>query len=207
MTLKIWNSTFKNSGNRLHAHGNRLLLRKIVIKMFWASSNRLQPHGYQLPKSKNFGKRFFIEKFFWRNCVVQSFLLKKIFLYLSWCFSWSSCISWVFSWIFTLILILDWMTLWFLKLVWLLILDLSLWHHQNKLGKLCFHRKKHIIKRIRWFHIYLKSLLKLLLRVDALRKYTSKIVFPWDLSTHFPSFVFLTACHVIPLHFTNYADG
>jgi len=60
--------------------------------------------------------------------------LVKIFLYLSWCFSWGSCISWVFSWFFTWILILDWMTLWFLNLAWILILDLSFWHHQNKLG-------------------------------------------------------------------------
>ena len=34
----------------------------------------------------------------------------------------------------------DWTTLWFLKLAWLLILDLSLWHHQNKLEKHCFHK-------------------------------------------------------------------
>ena len=34
MTLEIWNPTFKNIGNRLHAHGNQLLLCKIVIKLF-----------------------------------------------------------------------------------------------------------------------------------------------------------------------------
>jgi len=66
--------------------------------------------------------------------VLFNLFFEKFFSYLSWCFSWGSCISWVFSWIFTWILILDWMTLWFLKFAWILILDLSLWHHQNKLG-------------------------------------------------------------------------
>ena len=65
----------------------------------------------------------------------------------------------------------------------------------------------HTRKRIRRFHIYLESLHKLLLRVDASRKYSSKMVLPWDINTHFQSFVFLTACHVVPLHFTNYTDG
>jgi len=34
VTLEIWNPTFNNIGNRLHAHGNRLLLCKTVIKLF-----------------------------------------------------------------------------------------------------------------------------------------------------------------------------
>ena len=34
VTLKIGNPTFKIIGNRLHAHGNRLLLCKIVKKLF-----------------------------------------------------------------------------------------------------------------------------------------------------------------------------
>ena len=41
-------------------------------KTVWASGNRL-------PESKNFGKRFFFEKLFWKNCAIQSFLLKKYF--------------------------------------------------------------------------------------------------------------------------------
>jgi len=106
VTLEIWNSTFKNIGNRLHVHGNRLLLCKTIIKLFWASGNRLLPYGNRLPESKNSGKRFFFEKFFWKNCVIQSFLW-KILLYLSWCFSWGSCISWVFSWIFTWIFLIS----------------------------------------------------------------------------------------------------
>ena len=110
VTLEIWNSTFKNIGNRLHAHGNRLLLCKTIITLFRA----LLFYGNRLLESKKSSKIFFFEKFFWTNCAIQSFLWKKIFLYLSWYFSWSSCISWVFSWI--------------------LILDLSLWNHQNKLG-------------------------------------------------------------------------
>ena len=80
VTLEIWNSTFKNIGNRLHAHGNRLLLCKTVIKLFWASGNRLLPYGNQLLESKNSSKRFFFEKFFWTNCVFQSFLWKSLFI-------------------------------------------------------------------------------------------------------------------------------
>ena len=80
VTLEIWNSMFKNIGNRLHAHGNRLLLCKIVIKLFWASGNRLRPYGNRLPETKNSGKRFFFEKFFWKNCVIQSFLWKIVFI-------------------------------------------------------------------------------------------------------------------------------
>ena len=80
VTLEIWISTLKNIGNQLHAHGNRLLLCKSVIKLFWASSNWLLPYGNRLPESKNSGKRFFIEKFFWRNCAIQSFLWKTLFI-------------------------------------------------------------------------------------------------------------------------------
>jgi len=45
----------------------------------WASGNQLLPSGNRLPKSKNSGKRFFFEKFFWTSCAIQSFLLKKTF--------------------------------------------------------------------------------------------------------------------------------
>ena len=48
-------------------------------KTVWASGNRLLPYGNRLPKSKNSGKRFFFEKFFWKNCVIQSFIFKKYF--------------------------------------------------------------------------------------------------------------------------------
>jgi len=139
VTLEIWNLNVQNIGNRLHAHGNWLLLCKSVWKECWLLVIDYCFQVINYPRVKLFGKRFFFEKFFWTNCAIQSFLLKKIFLYLSWYFSWSSCISWVFSWIFTLILNLDWTTLWFLILVWLLILDLSLWRHQNKFEKHCFH--------------------------------------------------------------------
>jgi len=74
VTLEILNSTLKNICNQLHAHGNRLLLCKTVIKLFWASCNRLLPYGNRLPESKNSGKIFFFEKFFWTNCAIQSFL-------------------------------------------------------------------------------------------------------------------------------------
>ena len=77
VTLEIWNSTFKNIGNLLHAHGNRLLLCKTVIKLFWTSGNRSLPYGNRLPESKNSGKRFFFEKFFWTSCAIQSFLCQR----------------------------------------------------------------------------------------------------------------------------------
>ena len=80
VTLEIWISMFKNIGNRLHAHGNRLLLCKSIIKLFWASGNRLRPSGNRLPESKNSGKRFFFENFFWTNCAIQSFLWKILFI-------------------------------------------------------------------------------------------------------------------------------
>ena len=91
MTLhvEVWNSTFKNIDNRLHAHGNQLLLCKTVIKLFWASGNRLLPYGNRLPESKNSGKRFFFEKFFWTNCAIlfsssPSFLQKAFQETYSW---------------------------------------------------------------------------------------------------------------------------
>ena len=113
---------------------------------------------------------------------------EKLFLYLSWCFSWSSCISWVFSWIFTLILNLDWTTLWFLILAWLLILDLSLWHHQNKLGKLCFHIEplflEHFAKSyLFWtcFFTLYKTIFLHLFQVHSLR-ILSNLLFPFSIN-------------------------
>ena len=69
------------------------------------------------------------------NFLCYSMFLKNVF---------STYLDWVFSWFLNLDLdswnlILDWTTVWFLELAWLLILDLSLWHHQNNLGKHCFH--------------------------------------------------------------------
>ena len=125
MTLAIWNPTLKNIGNWLHAHGNRLLLCKTVIKLFWASGNRLLPYGNRLPKSKNSGKRFFFEKFFWKNYAIQYFLLKKYFytylevlaylesslessleswFLIEWPFdSWNLLESWFLTWVFGII--------------------------------------------------------------------------------------------------------
>jgi len=83
--------------------------------------------------------KLLVKKFsFWK------FLLNKIVLFNILKNSFNTYLNWVFSWIFTLILNLDWTTLWFLKLAWLLILDLSLWHHQNNLGKHCFHNPSSI---------------------------------------------------------------
>ena len=64
----------------------------------------------------------------------------------------------------------------------------------------------HIRKRIEQYHTYLKFLLKLLLRVYASRNHFSKTVLSRDINIHFPSFIFLAACHSVPLHFTNYID-
>jgi len=125
VTLEICNSMFKNIGNQLHAHGNRLLLCKTVIKLFWASGNRLLPYGNRLPESKNSGKRFFFEKFFWTNCVIQSFLWKILFILILMLFL-------RFLHILSLLLNLH------LNLLDSLILFEwifnSLWHHQNNLG-------------------------------------------------------------------------
>ena len=84
MTFEIWNPTFKNIGNRLHAHGNQLLLCKIVIKLFWAFGNRLLPYGNRLEESKNSGKRFFFEKFFGTNCAIKSFLWNLFLIVGNW---------------------------------------------------------------------------------------------------------------------------
>jgi len=87
------------------------------------------PSGNRLPESKNSGKIFFFEKFFWPNCAIQSFLLKKSFYtyldaflevsaYLesslessleSWLLierlfdSWNFFDSWFFTWVFGII--------------------------------------------------------------------------------------------------------
>ena len=47
------------------------------------TDNRLLSSGNRLPESKNLGKRFSLENSLEQNCAIQSFLLKKIFLYLS----------------------------------------------------------------------------------------------------------------------------
>jgi len=145
--LKFEISTFKNIGNWLHAHGNRLLPCKLVWKECW-----LLVIDYQ--RVKLLVKDFSLKNSLEQNCVIQSFLLKKSFYtYLMLILKFLHILSlllnlhlnldsWFESWLFTWLLILDWTTLWFLILAWLLILYLSLWHHQNKLGKHCFHKFK-----------------------------------------------------------------
>jgi len=80
VTLEIWNLTLKNIGNWLHGHGNRLLLCKIVIKLFGllVINYYLMVIDYQ--RVKTLIKRFFFEKFFWTNCAIQSFLWKNLFI-------------------------------------------------------------------------------------------------------------------------------
>jgi len=110
VTFEIWNSTFKNIGNRL-------LLCKTIIKLFWASGNRLLPYGnrFDYQRVKTMVKDFSLKNSF-GQIVLFNLFFEKFFLYLSWCFSWGSCISWVFSWIFT----------------WIFLI--SFWQHQNTLG-------------------------------------------------------------------------
>jgi len=72
----------KKIGNRLHAHGNQLLLCKTVIKLFWASGNRLLPYGNRLPESKNFDKDFSLKNSF-GQIVLFNLFFEKFFLYLS----------------------------------------------------------------------------------------------------------------------------
>jgi len=118
VTFEIWNPTFKNINNRLPAHGNRLLLCKTLIKLFGLLVIDYCLLIIDFQRIKTLVKDFSLKNYF-GQIVIFNLFFEKLFLYLSWCFSWGFCISWVFSWI--------------------LILDLSLWHHQNKLGKLCFH--------------------------------------------------------------------
>jgi len=131
---KLWLLKFeiqhlKNIGNQLHAHGNWLQLCKIVIKLFGllVIDCCLMVIDYQ--RVKNSGKRFFFEKFFWTNYVIQSFLLKKSFytyldaflevlayiesslkssleswFLIEWFFdSWNLFDSWFFTWVFGII--------------------------------------------------------------------------------------------------------
>jgi len=125
MSLEIWNSTFKNIGNRLHVHGNRLLLCKTVIKLFWASGNRLLPMVIDYQRVKTLVKDFSLKNSF-GQIVLFNLFFEKFFLYLSWCFYWGSCISWVFSWIFTWIFLIS-----LILFEWIFN---NLWHHQNNLG-------------------------------------------------------------------------
>ena len=64
-------------------------------------------------------------KFFFGQIVLFNIFFEKLFLYLSWCFSWGSCISWVFSWIFTWIFLIS-----LILFEWIFN---NLWHHQNDL--------------------------------------------------------------------------
>jgi len=70
VTLEIWNPTFRNIGNRLYAHGNRLLLCKSVWKECW-----LLVIDYQRVK-------LLIKDFSLKNSLDQNFAIqyfKKLF--------------------------------------------------------------------------------------------------------------------------------
>jgi len=80
VTLEIWNPMFKNIGNRLHAHGNRLLLCKTVIKLFGllVIDYCLRVINYQRVKTlvkdfslkNSFGKIMLFNIFFWKNIFI-----------------------------------------------------------------------------------------------------------------------------------------
>jgi len=117
------------------------LLCKSSLKRMLATGNWLLSSGNRLPKSETLGKRFFFEKFFWTKLCYSIFWKTLSILILIE----SSLDSLLESWILIERLFDSWNllwlnALWFLKLAWLLILKLSLWHHQNNLGKHCFHR-------------------------------------------------------------------
>jgi len=133
VTLEIWNPTFKNIGNRLHAHGNRLLLCKTVIKLFvlLVIDYCLLVIDYQ--RVKTLVKDFSLKNSFGQIVLFNLFFLKKNLFY-TYLDAFIEVLAYLESSLESSL------ESWFLKLVWLLILDLSLWHHQNKLGKLCFHK-------------------------------------------------------------------
>jgi len=142
VTLEIWNSMFKNISNWLYSHGNRLLLCKSIIKLFWASGNRLRPSSNRLSESKNFCKRFFFEKLFWTNCTIQSFLWKILFILILMLFL-------RFLHILSLLLnlhlnLLD-------SLIWFEWIFNNLWHHQNTLGSFASTHLSPTVWRIFFF--------------------------------------------------------
>jgi len=92
VTLEIWNSTFKNIGNRLHAHGNRLLLCKTVIKLFGllVIDYCLMVIDYQRVKTmvkdfslkNSFGQIMLFNLFFWKNLFILILMIFLKFLHI-----------------------------------------------------------------------------------------------------------------------------
>ena len=92
VTLEIWNSTFKNIGNRLHAHGNRLLPCKTIIKLFGllVIDYCLLVIDYQRVKTlvkdfslkNSFGQIVLFNLFFWKNLFILILMLFLKFLYI-----------------------------------------------------------------------------------------------------------------------------
>jgi len=79
VTFKIWNPMFKNIGNRLHAHDNRLLLCKTVIKLFGllVIDYCLLVIDYQ--RVKTMVKDFSLKNSFEQIVIFNLFFLKKYF--------------------------------------------------------------------------------------------------------------------------------
>ena len=138
VTLEIWNPTFKKIGNRLHAHGNRLLPCKTIIKLFGllVIDYCLLVIDYQRVKTlvkdfslkNSFGQIVLFNLFFWKNLFILILMLFMKFLH-------------ILSLLLNLHLNLDsWLND---SLVLETCLTLDSWFESlassNKLGKLCFH--------------------------------------------------------------------
>ena len=118
----IWISTFKDTGNRLPKHCNRLQpFENIwnVVNSVWklfqtllATGNRLQQYGNRLPESKNS-----LVKVLSKTHVLFKVLKKLFNTYLDWVFS--SFLN-LESWILILILEILNLESWFLSLDFLL---------------------------------------------------------------------------------------
>jgi len=92
VTLEIWNPTSKNIGNRLYAHGNRLLLFKTVIKLFGLlvidyclliiDCQRVKTLVKDFSLKNSFRQIVLFNLFFWKNLFILILMLFLKFLHI-----------------------------------------------------------------------------------------------------------------------------